>query len=76
MANRERLLSPLSNEPQKPEPKWSVLSFDEQQDCSGLDIKRQICETKVRLDRMISKPVNLNHIYFIHYTVSFIKILL
>ncbi|CAB4012335.1 SDE2 homolog, partial [Paramuricea clavata] len=26
--------------------RWSVLSFDEQQDCSGLDIKRQICETK------------------------------
>ena len=27
--------------------RWSILSFDEQEECSGYDIKRQIYETKV-----------------------------
>ena len=47
--------------------RWSVLSFDEQQDCSGLDIKRQICETKVSSNDFQTSKFKS----YIFYTVSF-----
>ena len=28
--------------------RWDILSFSGQQDCSGFDVKRLICEAKVR----------------------------